>query len=782
MRMPLALCLTLPALCAQAQQDQVLAGKVLGPERRPVAGALVAAVPEAGGWEHASRVFTDAEGRFKIPVKPGGYALTATKPGLRDAFLGKLNVENGKGLVDLALQMSTGGFSVSGLLVDPKGLPVKNGEVAFIRYSQDEGDVFFAHMDGNQFKITLGPGSYSLVTQAPGLISAAEAIDLKADVALKPIAMGPGPSEAGPEVKAWIKANAIPIATPEAGHGYKDLRPLKEMVGKARVVSLGEATHGTRDFFQMKHRMLEFLVEKMGFTVFGIEASMPEARAVDEYVLEGKGDPAKALAGLYFWTWDTQEVLDMIRWMRRYNEDPKHSNKVRFYGFDMQFTPVAFTSVKAFLDKVDPEESAWMEAQLPELRSMEGLSESVDAQRKSAVASATIALLDHLDSRQDSYAKSGGAEAFAWARQEARILVQYAEMTADANGGYQVRDRSMAENILWILGQEKGAKAVLWAHNSHIAFDQHEATGGFASMGQCLRKDLGNDMVVLGFSFLEGGFQAMDGSPEKRGLIAFEVKPNPKATLTQALASAGLPTLALDLRKLPASGPVHEWFAHPQGHLDFGALFSAQREDSYLTQDKMQDHFDGIFFMEKTSAARANPTGKRSGRGGVKAPMAPLPMNLGFEDGNAGQVPSGWILPPMLAKDGFKAEWVNDHAHEGRGSLWFHHSTGSSSTGWGNIMQSVDAKPYRGKTVRLSGWIRTDGKLESKASLWMRVDREKGRGFFDNAQDRALSAKGWTPLKVEGKVDMDATTLNFGCLLWGAGSAWFDDLKLEMVD
>ena len=68
---------------------------------------------------------------------------------------------------------------------------------------------------------------------------------------------------------------------------------------------MGEATHGTHEFFQLKHRMLEFLVERMGFTVFGIEANWPESLAVNDYVLNGNGDPAKALAGFYFWTWNT---------------------------------------------------------------------------------------------------------------------------------------------------------------------------------------------------------------------------------------------------------------------------------------------------------------------------------------------------------------------------------------------------------------------------------------------------------------------------------------------
>lgn len=138
--------------------------------------------------------------------------------------------------------------------------------------------------------------------------------------------------EAADSAGAWIREHAIPLATVEAGHGFADLQPLRGLVGDARIVALGEATHGTREFFQLKHRILEFLVSELGFDVFAIEATLPEAMDVNRYVLTGEGDPERALAGMYFWTWDTEEVLALIRWMRRYNEDPGHRRKVEFYG------------------------------------------------------------------------------------------------------------------------------------------------------------------------------------------------------------------------------------------------------------------------------------------------------------------------------------------------------------------------------------------------------------------------------------------------------------------
>lgn len=164
--------------------------------------------------------------------------------------------------------------------------------------------------------------------------------------------------------RSWLATNAVRLETVEAGHGFADLQPLKQIIGPARIVALGEATHGTREFFQLKHRLLEFLVTEMGFNLFAIEATMPESFDLNDYVLTGRGDPEKALAGVYFWTWDTEEVRTMIEWMRSYNADPKHTRKVKFYGCDMQSAPRAAKVTLAYLRKVDPPQAEMAEKAL----------------------------------------------------------------------------------------------------------------------------------------------------------------------------------------------------------------------------------------------------------------------------------------------------------------------------------------------------------------------------------------------------------------------------------
>jgi erythromycin esterase-like protein len=172
-------------------------------------------------------------------------------------------------------------------------------------------------------------------------------------LALAMLPAQPDPAQPDPARVDWLRRHAIPIATPLAGSGFDDLRPLKDWIGDARIVSLGEPTHGTREAFQMKHRLLEFLVAEMGFSIFSIEASMPESYRLDDFVLRGEGDPREGIRGMYFWTWDTHEVLDMVNWMRGWNA--AGNPPVHFTGFDMQTETVAKAIARDLVRRADPD-------------------------------------------------------------------------------------------------------------------------------------------------------------------------------------------------------------------------------------------------------------------------------------------------------------------------------------------------------------------------------------------------------------------------------------------
>src|SRR6202023_1468651 len=225
---------------------------------------------------------------------------------------------------------------------------------------------------------------------------------------------------------------------------------------------------------------------------FAIEANWPESVAVDDYVLRGTGDPAKALAGLYFWTWNTEEVLDMIRWMRTYNADPSHAHKVRFLGFDMQTTKVAGPVVASYLGKVDPDYAQRMSSPLATL-GKDNLRQAEAAESAAALAAAK-ALLERFDERKAAYIAASSLSDWDLARQHAVILEQAAELAAAKRS--DSRDHAMADNIGWILSREPaGTRMVVWAHNGHINYTSPAA---YSAMGDWLRQKFGADYLSIG--------------------------------------------------------------------------------------------------------------------------------------------------------------------------------------------------------------------------------------------------------------------------------------------
>ena len=133
-----------------------------------------------------------------------------------------------------------------------------------------------------------------------------------------------------------IKKAAIPISSPTPSASTKDLEPIGQFLKGVTVVGMGEPTHGTREVFQLKHRMFQYLVEKQGYTIFEIEASMAGCAAMEHYVSTGEGDPAAAVVAQGFWTWSTEEVVSLIKWIRTYNADATHTKKLHVVGVDMQ--------------------------------------------------------------------------------------------------------------------------------------------------------------------------------------------------------------------------------------------------------------------------------------------------------------------------------------------------------------------------------------------------------------------------------------------------------------
>ena len=598
-------------------------------------------------------------------------------------------------------------------------------------------------------------------------------------------------------VENWLRSTAIPLRSVEAGHGFEDMQPLKRVIGSARLVALGEATHGTREFFQLKHRMLEFLVSEMGFTVFGLEATMPEAFDVNTYVLTGKGDPLKALAGLYSWFWDTEEMLEMIQWMRRYNADPLHTKKVKFYGFDMLYAPRAMKVMLEYLNKVDPAQAKIFAKTLgvladpftsaPSTHFSSGIKSTSTGRQseewKEAAAALVRTILGLLDEHVPGDSHQGSSVERSIVRQHARILGQIIEgarmIDAENFNGYEsFRDSSMAENVRWTLDREgPDAKMVIWAHNGHVA---DETVFGVESMGHHLRRTFGRNMVVFGFAFNQGSFQALGLPwPSEKGATAFSVGPAPAGTLDATLAATGLKVAAIDLHALPEEGPVADWFNEGQLARSIGLPYSEEIADKRFLKQKVAQIYDALFFVEHTAAARLNPGGRRPGEQRLKTPA-----NLDFENSRPGEAPADWMVPNYLQDFDFAVATSEVNPRTGRRCAVISRTPGRHyGEMYGSFSQRIDAAAYRGSRIRLRAAARADVTGPgNRAYLWLRV-MKKGQNvaFYDNMADRPITAREWREVEIVGDVPVEAETIDYGYALVGDGRAWLDSVSLAAI-
>ena len=404
-----------------------------------------------------------------------------------------------------------------------------------------------------------------------------------------------------PEVSAWLDANVHPVEGSHLSLPHDDLEFLRDLVGDARVVALGENTHGTRDFFEMKARILRFLVEEMSFDTFAIEATWPEALRLDHYVRTGEGDPAILLSGLYYWTWRTESVLEMIEWMRRHNEA---GGDLGFHGVDIGYPGMALHLVREYIRFVDPGNLDFVTRRLDCLAQFSNgpggwtagprYQDQTDAYRTECGASLEEAR-QHLVENRERYEAGGGEDRFAVILRSLRVAYQYHLR----HSGGQSRDESMAENTVWLsdrIGPE--GRMVLWAHNFHVS-TQPGAQGFYQ------REIFGDDMVIVGFTHEGGRFTAAgytedaSGAVRFTGLDAFELDPAAEGSFEAYFAAAEAPRFLLDLRR-PPNEPGSAWLFDPRRSRAIGCCFVPELAESYWRDTPLPEWFDAVIHFEST--------------------------------------------------------------------------------------------------------------------------------------------------------------------------------------
>ncbi|MFE0178184.1 erythromycin esterase family protein [Streptomyces sp. NPDC059002] len=353
---------------------------------------------------------------------------------------------------------------------------------------------------------------------------------------------------------------AHPLRSAEPGTGTADLRALGVMVGDAKVVGVGEATHGSHEFFALKDRLFRHLVEQKGFTTFALEISWSAGLRIDDYLQRGDGDRTarqvvhEVMAGS---PWDREEFATLVQWMRDHNL--RHPDRpVHFVGDDIgapRLDERVFDSVTDYVRRTRPESMPRLDELLTGLRPLDDAFAYLKrplAERQQNAARAKQVL--DLVQRQ----RSAGGEDFEFALQNARHIAQtYTFLSVDPGDQASLtamqryRDQVMAETTAW-WQRRTGGRVLLSAHNDHVGYAASDPTTYPKTQGSFLRDTLGADYLAIGTTFDRGSFlskdQALGGEWKK-----FTVGPAGPGTNEYTLDQVRYRDYYADLRKAPAA-------------------------------------------------------------------------------------------------------------------------------------------------------------------------------------------------------------------------------------
>ena len=425
-----------------------------------------------------------------------------------------------------------------------------------------------------------------------------------------------------PAKRALTIHNRVSKLMAEAAEPFGDLHELCDLVERfsdRRVVMLGEATHGTAEFYQARARITEMLVDRHGFNIVAVEADWPDASVYDAYVrgLPRPVVPQSAFTRFPTWMWRNGQVADFLDRLKEINAtiaDP--DRKAGFYGLDIYSLGASIEAVLSYLDKVDPQAARVARERygcLAPWRAEPARYGRMALSRGYAVCEKPVAdtLVDLLRKRLDYLTKDG--EAFFDAEQNARIVAgaeQYyrAIYYGDA-ASWNLRDQHMFNTLERLLA-ERGteAKAVVWAHNSHIgnaAFTEMGQVRGEHNIGQLARQRFGDEVALIGFGTDRGTVAA---TSDWDGLMEIKrVRPARDNSYEGRSRDTGIAAFMLE------TGPgqresVRAELAEPLLERAIGVIYRPETELlSHYFQAELSLQFDAWIWFEETEAVAARP-------------------------------------------------------------------------------------------------------------------------------------------------------------------------------
>lgn len=329
---------------------------------------------------------------------------------------------------------------------------------------------------------------------------------------------------------------------------------------QAKVVGLGEATHGTKEFFQMKHRLFKYFVEHFNHRVIAFEMDFSEALIFDEYVQTGKGDIVQLMKDkMYFWTWNTSEVKDLLVWMKDYNIGKLEKDKLHIYGIDCQTfrynVPELIKRVAASDLKVGQE--------ITNLFSDLAL-DKFEGKKDNVLAVNTLIK----NNKANLIAKSSVNE-YNIIEHISDIIIQTETYLSDVNNAYSNRDLYMGQNTAWLKNQNDYPITV-WAHNLHIK-NAGSSDANQRAMGYHINNILQGGYMTVGFSFNKGSVTAIDSETRKLGYYTFP--PNTtKGYSNELLSKLDTPNFYYRTPNVYGNSYLNDYFTKNPFY-EIGALF-----------------------------------------------------------------------------------------------------------------------------------------------------------------------------------------------------------------
>ncbi|WP_011582840.1 MULTISPECIES: erythromycin esterase family protein [Chelativorans] len=422
------------------------------------------------------------------------------------------------------------------------------------------------------------------------------------------------------EAAVWIGRACRSLPPPEKWDAFGEAF---DRFANARVVLLGEATHGTSEFYRGRAAITQRLIERHGFDIIAIEADWPDAARVDRYVRHRvSGRYAEDTFSRFpSWMWRNREFADFVEWLRAYNKDLPADRRAELRGLDVYSLNTSIQAVVDYLDRVDPEAAKaarrrygcltpWQDDPAQYGRAM------LRGGRDTCEEEAVQQLRELLAHRLDYLARDG--EDFFDASQNARIVRAaehyYRIMYLGSIDSWNLRDRHMFDTLKALLARRgPEAKAVVWAHNSHIGNAAATAMGwqGEFNIGELCRTAFGDDAVLIGFGTDRGTVAAAEDWGG--AMRVMNVVPSRPDSYEHVFRRSGVARSLTDLRGL-ANTELRNALSTPRLERAIGVIYRPESElYSHYFEAVLPEQFDAFVWFEDTSAVTPLPAERPHG-------------------------------------------------------------------------------------------------------------------------------------------------------------------------